>query len=322
MNTVFYLGIDVSKAKLDCALWLPTGKFKSKVVDNTQAGFDDLKQWLNKHEACNARVAMEATGIYWEAVAEFLADAGLVVSVVNPAQIKAFGGSRLLRTKTDRVDARLIAEFCKTMQPPVWVAPSANERQLRALVLRLDALQRMQTQEANRLGVARETVREGIERHLAWIEEEITVVLKAIRELIDQDPDLRRKRELLDSIPGLGERTISLLLAFFATTARFDNARQCAAFAGLNPRQQLSGSSVHGKTRLSKVGHALLRKALYMPAMVTLYKTAWGRAFRARLTQAGKSPMLIIGAMMRKLIHVAFGVLKSGKPFNPALHGC
>ena len=322
MNTVFYLGIDVAKAKLDCALLLPTGQFKSKVVANSPEGFVGLAQWLKKHDADHARVCMEATGVYWEALAEFLADAGFRISVVNPAQIKAFGGSRLVRTKTDRVDARLIAEFCQAMQPPLWVAPSARERQLRALILRLDALQRMHTQESNRLGVAREAVREGIERHLAWLREEIMAVTKAIAELIDQDPDLRRKRELLDSIPGLGERTISTLLAFYAESARFDNARQCAAFAGLNPRQQLSGSSVHGKTRLSKVGHALLRKALYMPAMVTLYKTTWGRAFRARLSQAGKPPMLIIGAMMRKLIHVAYGVLKSGQPFNSALHGC
>lgn len=322
MNTSFYLGIDVAKAKLDCALLLSEGRFKTKVFHNTAEGFLELMPWLNKHGAGSARVCMEATGVYWEALAEFLVDAGLIVCVVNPAQIKAFGSSRAVRTKTDRVDARLIAEFCKAMQPRPWVAPPASERQLRALILRLDALQRMHIQENNRLGVARDTVRDGIQRHLAWLDKEITAVLKAIRGIIDQDPDLRRKRELLDSIPGLGERTISTLLAFYAEPTRFDNARQCAAFAGLNPRQHLSGSSVHGKTRLSKVGHALLRKALYMPAMVTLYKTAWGRAFRARLTQTGKSPMVIIGAMMRKLIHVAYGVLKSAQPFNPALHGC
>lgn len=322
MNTVFYLGVDVAKAKLDSALLLPTGKLKSKVLANTPEGFMGLVEWLKKHDADHARVCMEATGVYWEALAEFLADAGFTVAVVNPAQIKAFGASRLVRTKTGRVDARLIAEFCQALQPPPWVAPSANERQLRALIVRLDALQRMHTQEANRLGVARDTVREGIERHLRWLDEDISTVQRSIRDLIDQDPDLHRKRELLDTIPGLGERTISTLLAYYAESARFDNARQCAAFAGLNPRQHLSGSSVHGKTRLSKVGHALLRKALYMPAMVTLYKTTWGRAFRERLSQAGKPPMLIIGAMMRKLIHVAYGVLKSGQPFNPALHGC
>jgi len=103
--------------------------------------------------------------------------------------------------------------------------------------------------------------------------------------------------------------------------SRFDQARQAAAFAGLDPRQHESGSSVRGKPRLSKVGHAGLRKALYMPAIVTLHKTAWGRAFRERLATVGKPPMVIIGAMMRKLVYVVFGILKSGQPFNPSLHG-
>jgi transposase len=196
------------------------------------------------------------------------------------------------------------------------------ERCLRALVLRLDALQGMRAQESNRLEVGRDNVREGIKQHILWLDHEIERMTQAIRELINDDPDLKGKRELLDSIPGLGERTIATLLAFFAEPARFDNARAVAAFAGLNPCQRQSGTSVNGKTRLSKVGHALLRKALYMPAMVVLYKTHWGRRFRDRLMSLGKPPMVIIGAMMRKLIHVAYGVLKSGQPFNPALHGC
>ncbi|WP_139220108.1 transposase, partial [Collimonas sp. OK412] len=103
-------------------------------------------------------------------------------------------------------------------------------------------------------------------------------------------------------------------------TDRFGNARKAVAFAGLDPRHHESGSSVKAKPRMSKVGHTFLRKALYMPAMVTLYRTAWGKTFRARLAASGKPPMLIIGAMMRKLIHVAFGVLKSQKSFDASLH--
>ena len=179
----------------------------------------------------------------------------------------------------------------------------------------------MRTQESNRLEVARPAVREGIAQHLDWLDEEIKRLSKAIRDHIDADPRLRDKQRLLDSIPGLGERTIAVLLAFYARSERFGNARQAAAFGGLDPRQHESGSSVKAKPRLSKVGHAFLRKALYMPAMVTLYKTAWGKRFRERLAAAGKPPMLIIGAMMRKLIHVAYGVLKSGQPFDPAMHG-
>ena len=316
------LGIDVAKAKLDCALRLTSGKFRHKVVDNTPAGFKTLDDWLTKESAAGLQVCMEATGIYWEAVAEHLAARPeTTVSVVNPAQIKAFGASRMVRTKTDKVDAKLIAQFCAERTPEPWQAPTPAERTLRALVLRLDALQAMRTQESNRLEVARESVAEGIAKHLTWLDDEIARLSKAIRDHIDNDPTLKDKHRLLDSIPGLGERTTAVLLAFLAEPARFENARQVAAFAGLDPRQHELGSSVRGKPRLSKVGHSFLRKALYMPAMVALYRTDWGKVFRERLASQGKPPMLIIGAMMRKLVQVSYGVLKSGQTFQPELHG-
>jgi transposase len=319
---LFQLGIDVAKAKLDCALRLPEGKIRHKVVENSPAGFQALRTWLDRQGAAPIHACMEATGIYWEAVAEFLAAIeGITVSVVNPAQIKAFAMSRMVRTKTDKADAKLIAEFCAERRPQAWQAPSVAEQALRALVLRLEALHMMHTQESNRLQVARPAVAEGIAKHLQWLDKEIERVIQAIRDHIGDDPDLSKKQHLLDSIPGLGERTIAVLLAFYANPRRFDNSRQAAAFAGLDPRQHDSGSSVKGKPRMSKVGHRFLRKALYMPAMATLYHTAWGTHFRCRLAAAGKPPMLIIGAMMRKLVHVAFGVLKSGKTFNPELHG-
>lgn len=314
------LGIDVAKAKLDIALRLPDGKTRSKVVENTPRGFETLSTWLTKHDVTELHVCMEATGTYWEAIAEFLTDAGHRVSVVNPAQIKAFGGATLVRTKTDKVDARLIAEFCVAQHPEPWRAPPPAIRELRALVARRDSLDAMRTQEHNRLLVAREAVRSGIEAHLAYLERAIAEVEALIRRKIDDDPGLREQRDLLDSIPGLGEKTIPVLLSYYGGPLRFDKAKEAAAFAGLDPRQHESGSSVRGKPRLSKVGHALLRKALYMPAMVATTRTAWGCAFRDRLAANGKAPLVILGAMMRKLVHVTFGVLKSGKPFNPALH--
>lgn len=314
------LGIDVAKAKLDVALRLPDGKIRSKVIDNDAAGFATLLAWLEKHNVEALHACMEATGTYWEAVAEYLADAGHTVSVVNPAQIKAFGQAGLVRTKTDRVDARLIAEFCAKQQPEPWQPPSPAIRELRALVARRSALDAMRTQELNRLPVARDAVRVGIEAHLAYLERAIAEIEAAIRQKIDDDPSLKEQRALLDSIPGLGDKTIPVLLSYYGGPPRFDKAKAAAAFAGLDPRQHESGSSVKGKPRLSKIGHAALRKALYMPAMVAITRTAWGRAFRDRLAASGKPPMVIIGAMMRKLVHVAYGVLKSGKPFNPDLH--
>lgn len=317
----FHLGIDVAKAKLDCALRLPDGKLRSKVVENNFKGFNALTEWLEKHEATAVHVCMEATGVYWESIAEYLATQGMVVSVVNPAQIKAFGASRMVRTKTDKVDAKLIAGFCFERSPEPWRAPTPSEQALRAMALRLEALQAMRTQESNRLEVARDAVKAGIAAHIEWLDEQIKTLAKTIRDHIDGDKTMKDKRVILESIPGVGERTIAILLAFYSNLDRFGNARQAVAFAGLDPRQHESGSSVKGKPRLSKIGHAFLRKALYMPAMVTLYRTAWGKLFRDRLAAAGKPPKLIVGAMMRKLIHVAYGVLKSGKSFDPALHG-
>lgn len=315
------LGIDVAKAKLDVALRLSNGKFRCKVVENSPQGFETLSDWLARHEVSELHVCLEATGTYWEAVAEFLADTKHTVSVVNPAQVKAFGAASLVRTKTDQVDARLIAAFCFAQNPQPWQAPPPALRELRALVTRRNALDAMRIQEKNRLLVARTAVREGVQAHLDYLDKAIGEIETAIRQKIDDDPGLKGQRKLLDSIPGLGEKTIPILLAYYGGPLRFDHARQAAAFAGLDPRQHESGSSVRGKPRLSKVGHALLRKALYMPAMVATTKTAWGRAFRDRLAASGKAPMVILGAMMRKLVHVAFGVLKSGKPFEPALHG-
>jgi transposase len=325
MQFLFQLGIDVAKLKLDCSLRLAPSKYRSKSIQNSLAGFESLPAWLAKQgidDLTTVHVCMEATGIYWEAVAEYCANQGMTVSVVNPAQIKAFGASRLVRTKTDKVDARLITDFAFERQPDAWQAPTLAEQSLRAMVLRLEALQAMKTQESNRLAVARGVVKTGIEDHLKWLAKEIKALAKQIRDHIHNDPDLNNKQELLDSIPGVGERTTATMLSYYANPERFVQTKKAVAFAGLDPRHHESGTSVKGKSRMSKVGHSFIRKALYMPAMVALNKTAWGKKFKARLLANGKPKMLIIGAMMRKLIHVVFGVLKSGKKFDPALHGC
>ncbi|MDQ2971546.1 MAG: IS110 family transposase [Pseudomonadota bacterium] len=321
MNTsLVALGIDICKAKFDCALSIQN-KYRSKVFANNPQGFAQLTEWLSHHDASEIHACMEATGIYWEALAMYLADAGHRVSVINPALAKAHGQSLGLRSKTDAIDAKLLADFCREKQPPAWTPPAAAERRLRALVLRHQALVEMQTQEKNRYESMREDVRESLDTHLAWLAAEIKRIEHAIAKSLDDDDELRGKRDLLDSIPGLGERTIAVLLAYGVSGERFQPARQFVAFAGLSPRLYESGSSVRARPRLSKIGHAFLRRALYMPAMVTLYRTAWGRRFRERLAANGKPPKLIIGAMMRKLAHVAFGVIKSGKMFDPTLHG-
>ena len=315
------LGIDVAKAKRDVALRLPNGQTRSKVVANTDSGLAELQAWLVHHDGIGAHVCMEATGVDWEAVAEMRADAGFTVSGVNPARIKAYRVAQQVRTKTDAVDACLIADFCARQHPPAWIPPPPAQRELRAWGARREAWVVMRTQEQNRLPVAHPSVRPGIESLIAHRNSVIAEAEAAIRQRIDDDPPLKAQQRRLDSVPGLGDKTIPVLWSFYGGPGRFDQARPAAAFAGLDPRQHESGRSVRGKPRLAKVGHAGLRKALYMPAMVTLHKTAWGRAFRERLAAVGKPPMVIIGARMRKLVHVVFGVLKSGQPFNSSLHG-
>lgn len=289
MSTVTPLGIDVSKAKLDCALALGT-KYRNKVFANSPAGFQALLDWLQQHVGAPVHACMEATGIYWEAAAQALADGGHRVSVINPALAHAHAQSLGLRSKTDAVDARMLADFCRQRQPPTWTPAPPSERRLRALVMRHQALVEMQTQEKNRLEATREEVRDSIDTHLAWMAAELRRIEQAMARWMDDDPDLRHKRERLDSIPGLGERTIAVLLAYGLDRERFNSARQFVAFAGLSPRRYESGSSVRARPRLSKIGHAFLRRALYMPAMVTLYRTSWGRRFRERLAANGKRP--------------------------------
>ena len=315
------VGVDVAKAKLDVALRLPAGKWKTKVVANSPAGFAELRAWLAKHGVLCAHVCMEATGVYWERLAEDLADHGFAVSVLNPAQIKAYAGALGVRSKTDAVDAKVIAEFCASANPRLWLPPAKSVRNLRALVGRRDALVDLRTQESNRLEVATTAVvRQSIERVLAHLDAQIAEIEKQIKKDVDDDPTLREQRDLLASIPGVGDTTTAMFLAHYGGELRFDKTRQAVAFAGLDTRLHQSGSSVNGKPRLSKKGHSSIRRALYMPAVTAMSRTPWGKAFRDRLLAAGKPKKLILGAIMRKIVAIAYGVLKSGKPFDPALH--
>ena len=315
----FILGVDLSKLKFDVALLLENNKVKSKKFDNNLKGFTQLVDWLNLYKVQDLSVCMEATGIYGEALATYLFDAGHSVSVVNPAQVKGFAQSQLARIKTDKADAKLIAHFCRAIQPSLWQPKPLYIRELQALVRRLESVQGMYQQEYNRLDVAPPNVQESIESIKSKLEEEINSLKKKIKAHIDQDPTLRQKKELLITIPGVSDNTIAQVLGNIGHVEEFTSAKQLAAFVGLNPKQYSSGSSVLRHTRLSKVGDSRLRKAFYMPAIVAKQHNPIIKAFCERLKAAGKPPMCVIGAAMRKLIHIIYGVLKSGKPFNPAL---
>jgi len=311
------LGIDIAKARFQVALGTADGKLRHKSCPNTAAGFLELGAWLTKHGVAQVHACLEATGTFGEALATWLYDAGHAVSVVNPAVIHAYARVQLLRTKTDGLDAALIADYTATQHPALWAPPAPEIRQLQALVRRLDALYAMRTQEANRLaaGVSVAEVHASIEAVLDRLDDQIADVRRLIRAHIDRHPPLRHQRELLTTIPGIGDATAAVLMAeLFAKP--YTSARQAAAFAGLAPRIRESGT-FRGRAPLSKVGTSRLRKALYFPALTALRHNPTIRAVRQRLQARGKPPMVIVGAAMRKLIHLAYGVLKSGRAYDP-----
>jgi transposase len=266
------LGIDIAKVKFNVCLIKPEGKLKHKVLPNTEAGFEQLSQWLSKLGIECVHACLEATGTYGDALATYLHERGHIVSLVNPAAIKAYAQSQLSRTKTDKADAAVIAAFCSQHRPPAWYPPARELRELQALVRRLEALQEMRTMEANRLsaGIAVAAVRVSVEELIRHLEEQIKRTEKLIREHINNYPGLKQQSELLDTIPGVGETTAAALLAEVIDIKQYRSARQVAAFAGLVPREWQSGSSVRGRVRLSKIGNARLRKALYFPAINAL----------------------------------------------------
>lgn len=313
------LGIDIAKLKFNVCLINPHGELKHKVFANTDTGFEQLAAWLAKQAARRVHACMEATGAYGEALALHIHAAGHAVSIINPAAIKSFAGSRLSRTKTDKVDAELIARFCVAQQPPHWMPPAPEVRELQALVRRLETLTEMRVAEQNRLEaiIVVEVVRASVEEHIGYLDQQIEQAKAAIRQHVNSHPDLRRQSELLDSIPGIAETTAATLLAEITDITQYRSARQVAAYAGLVPRERHSGSSVRGRTRLSKIGNARLRKALYFPAITALRCSPFFQSWAEGLRERGKCKMSVIGAAMRKLIHLAYGVLKTGQPFDP-----
>jgi transposase len=313
------LGIDISKRKFDACLIREGGKLRHRSFPNSADGFSQLSAWLTKYKAEQVHACLEATGAYGESLAAYLHEAGHIVSVVNPAQIKAYAQSRLARTKTDKADATLIAQFCAERCPPQWRPLPAEIQELQALVRRLEALVEMRVVEENRLaaGAAVAAVRASVEEHIAYLAEQIKKAEALIRSHIDSHPGLKRQSELLDSIPGIAETTAAVLLAEVPDIKQYKSARQVAAFAGLVPRERQSGSSVRGRVRLSKIGNGRLRKALYFPAITALRCSPFFQQWAEGMRQRGKSKMAVIGAAMRKLVHLAYGVLKTGRPFDP-----
>ena len=315
-----WVGIDVSQHTLDACLLPADGKPRAHTFDNDAAGHAALIAWADGHAGgATLGFCLESTGPYGDALATALADAGRHVSVVNPARVKYAGLMRGQGNKTDSADAKLIAEYAHRERPAPWHPPTPERRELQALSRRRDDLCQLAAREKARLAAPGLTpaARRSITRTIAFLAKEADRLRTQADELIAAADKLRADRDLLASIPGIGPVAAQAILAEMPDVSHFASAQQAAAFAGLAPREYRSGTSVHKRTRLSKAGNARLRKGLYLPAMTAFRFNPLVGAFYARLVKAGKAKMAALGACMRKLLMIAYGVLKSRTPFDP-----
>lgn len=321
---MFYLGMDVAKAKLDCCLLLDeaSGKRKTKVVNNTQSGIVDLLAWVAKQNVSpeTLHIVMEATGIYHEQAAMALADAGVIVSIINPAQVKDFGRGLAVRTKTDGVDSVVLARYGALLKPKAWVPPPQEARVLQALLVRREAIAQDLQRERNRQEKAGATdtpalIHKSLEAGIGFLVKQLAQLQKDIDEHIDKHSNLQKDRALLQSIPAIGPQVGSNILSVMHNHD-FGSAEQLAAYLGLVPVERQSGSSVLGRARMSKAGPARIRAVLYMAAVVGTRYNPHVKAVYERLLARGKSKMSSLGAAMRKLVHLCFGVLKTQQPYQ------
>ena len=317
-----WIGIDVSKDTPDACLPPADGKPRRRSFANDPDGHAALIAWADDGRPADLTLGfcLESTGAYGLALADALAGAGRHVSIVNPARVKYAGLMRGQGNKTDQADALLIAEYAQRERPPAWRPPTPKARELQALVRRRDDLRQLAAREKARPAAPGLTpaTRRSIRRTLTFLGKEADRLQEQADALIAADEALTADRDLLQSIPGVGAAAAAAILGELPDPAHFASAQQAAAYAGLAPREYRSGTGVRRRTRLSKAGNARLRKALYLPALTAIRFNPLLKALFDRLVAAGKAKMAAVGACMRKLLMIAYGVLKNRTPFDPS----
>ena len=312
-----YLGIDIAKESFDVTL-LPLDQYGQ--FDNKRRGYKQLIKWLKKRvpDLSQVHVVMEATNIYWEELAEYLHRQGVVVSVVNPAAIKGFAVSQLQRNKTDKLDSRVITIFGQQTQPRAWQPPLPHQRKLRALVRHKQALLKSRTQQRNRLASCLDPdVKASLQTVISALEQQVAHIQHKIETLIEEHDDLQDNHKLITSIKGLGSDTAQLILAEFYDLEQYASAKAVAADAGVTPAKYQSGTSVRRRARMSRIGKSAVRGALFWPAQTAIRFNPIVADLAQRLRLRAKPFGVILVAAMRKLLHLAFGVVKNKTPFDP-----
>lgn len=314
-----WAGMDVGKDEV----WVSVSGAKVRPFPASSVGMRDACAWLmsrvGQDDVC---MCMESTGVYSYRVALWCRQNGVAVSMVNPAQIAAFGKAQLRRTKTDRVDAEVIRCFAESQQPRPWEPTRPSLRQLYGLVTELDRLREMKQLLANRdhshehipdlpreVRAAQRAVHRSLDRQIEKLEQAVTTVLA-------RDTRMHQQVILLSTIPGIKERTAVRLLAYGKDLWTERNQKELTAHVGLAPKHHQSGTSVRGKSRLTKQGDSRLRKTLFMPTLCGIVHNPYLKPHYRHLVDQGKSKLLAVAACMRKLLLLIRAILKTNKPFR------
>lgn len=316
------IGIDVSKKDLSITMILDNKNHYISIL-NDKAGFKEFSKWIKKYKVTKVKACMEATGIYGLSFANYLYENNHDVSIVNPVCINAFAKSKLSRNKTDKKDSSIIAEYANKYDLRIYTPKDPVMQELRDLYQCLQHLKSQKLQINNFLEKKEHMAKNVIKSYSTIsnnLEKEIKNLEKKIDDLLNKNDNLKQDVENICSIPGVGKLTAISFLSETPDISNFKDARGLAAFAGLTPKHHTSGTSINNQSRISKIGSKSLRKSLYLPAIVAKKHNIAFKEFSNKMEKKGKKAKVIIVAIMRKLVHMIFGIIKHKKKFNPDLY--
>lgn len=319
-STVF-CGIDVSAGSLSVALIDQGQAMARREFSNCAIGHKALLGWLSKLSA-KVRVSLEATGIYSLDLALCLdAEAWIEVAVLNPKLVNRFAQT-LRRSKTDAADALVLAEYSQRMPFTPWQRPGIRELRLRTMGRHIESLVVEQASVKNRLRTAEgtrtapRTVLDDLRQAQATLSRRIAKMRREAEKLVQAEAALRERFALLVSVPGIARISALQILSELVLLAPAMTVRQWVAYSGLDPVHQVSGTSVHKPSRISRAGNRHLRRALYMPTLAAVRCDPHMRAFHQALRERHKTGLQALMAVERKLLHAIYGIFKTGKPYD------
>jgi len=321
-----FVGVDIAAASATVAWVLPPAKVSRAVtIAQTPKGFDQLQQMLMSLGAPPAQtlIVMEATGSYWMRLATALTQTGFAVSVINPAQAHHFAKALLKRSKTDVIDAQTLAQLAATLQPNCWQPPPNIYYELYQRLVQRDALLALRQQVRNQqqallqMPVVIAEVLERMDALLATFSEQLQQVEAELTKMLNHDQAWAQSAQRLLSIQGIGLVTAAWLLVSTLNFSTCKDAQAATAYAGLAPRAHQSGTSVWGRPSIGHVGNGRLRTALYMATLSAARINPVIKEFYERLRAKGKPMKVARCAAARKLMHIAWAVVKKGQDFAP-----